>query len=257
MPVAVAIGADPATILSAVLPLPETVSELRFSGLLRGERPRPGARRSACRSWCRPTPRSCIEGWCPPTETAPEGPYGDHTGYYNSVEPFPVMRITAITMRREPIYLSTFTGRPPDEPSVIGAALNDAVPAARAPAVPRNRRCLAAAGGLLLPHGGRVDRQALSRPGPARDDGAVGHAAAVHLHQADHRRGRRHRSRATGTTSMWAFATRFDPVARPRHDRPTRRSTISTSPRRNRGSAASSASTPPTRSARRPSGNGA
>ncbi|WP_244607338.1 UbiD family decarboxylase [Bosea sp. CS1GBMeth4] len=123
MPVAVVIGADPATILSAVLPLPETVPELRFSGLLRGERPA----LTPCVSvpLCVPAEAEIvIEGLVSPDESAPEGPFGDHTGYYNSVEPFPVMRVTAVTMRRAPLYLSTFTGRAPDEPSRIGEALN-------------------------------------------------------------------------------------------------------------------------------------
>lgn len=123
MPVAVVIGADPATILSAVLPLPETVPELRFSGLLRGERPA----LTPCVSVPLAVPAEAeivIEGLVSPGETAPEGPYGDHTGYYNAVEPFPVMRVTAVTMRRTPLYLSTFTGRAPDEPSRIGEALN-------------------------------------------------------------------------------------------------------------------------------------
>ncbi len=124
MPVAVAIGADPATILAAVLPLPESLSELRFSGVLRGERPRLAA--AATVPLVVPADAEIVlEGYASATETAPEGPYGDHTGYYNSVEPFPVMRITAITMRRDPLYLTTFTGRPPDEPSVIGSVFND------------------------------------------------------------------------------------------------------------------------------------
>ncbi len=123
MPVAIAIGADPATILAAVLPLPETMSELRFSGILRGERPDVGQ----CVTVPLTIPAEAeivIEGVVSATETAPEGPYGDHTGYYNAVEEFPLLRVTAITMRRNPIYLSTFTGRPPDEPSRIGEALN-------------------------------------------------------------------------------------------------------------------------------------
>jgi len=124
MPVAVAIGADPATILSAVLPLPETMSEIRFSGLLRGERPRL-AEAVSVPMLVPADAEFVIEGLVSPTETAPEGPYVDHTGYYNSVEPFPVMRVTAITHRREPIYLSTFTTRPPDEPSIIASTLND------------------------------------------------------------------------------------------------------------------------------------
>lgn len=131
MPIAVVIGADPATILSAVLPLPETLSELNFSGLLRGERPR----LAECISVPLMVPAEAeivIEGTVAPDETAPEGPYGDHTGYYNAVEDFPVMRVTAITMRDNPLYLSTYTGRPPDEPSRIGEALNELfVPIAR------------------------------------------------------------------------------------------------------------------------------
>ncbi|MDE2380120.1 UbiD family decarboxylase [Bradyrhizobium sp.] len=123
MPVAVVIGADPATVLAAVLPLPETISELRFAGILRGERPD----LTPCLTVPLAIPAAAeivIEGFVSATETAPEGPYGDHTGYYNSVEEFPVLRVTAITSRRQPLYLSTFTGRPPDEPSRIGEALN-------------------------------------------------------------------------------------------------------------------------------------
>ena len=123
MPVAVVIGADPGTLLAAVLPLPETLSELHFSGLTRGER----ARLVAARTVPLKVPADAemvIEGFVSPTETLPEGPYGDHTGYYNSVEPFPVMEVTALTRRAAPIYLSTFTGRPPDEPSRIGEAFN-------------------------------------------------------------------------------------------------------------------------------------
>lgn len=124
MPVAVVIGADPAFILSAVLPLPETVSEVGFAGLIAGERPR----LTPCVSIPLMVPAEAeivIEGFVSAEETAPEGPYGDHTGYYNSVEDFPVLNVTAVTMRRAPIYLSTYTGRPPDEPSRIGEALNE------------------------------------------------------------------------------------------------------------------------------------
>ena len=123
MPIAICIGADPGTILAAVLPLPETISELKFSGILRGARPEI----TPCLTVPINIPSEAeivIEGLVSATETAPEGPYGDHTGYYNSVEEFPVMRVTAITMREKPIYLSTFTGRPPDEPSRIGEVLN-------------------------------------------------------------------------------------------------------------------------------------
>lgn len=123
MPVAIAIGADPAMILASVLPLPETMSELRFSGLLRGARPDV----ARCLTVPLTIPAEAeivIEGVVSATDTAPEGPYGDHTGYYNSVEEFPTLHVTAVTMRQNPIYLSTFTGRPPDEPSRIGEALN-------------------------------------------------------------------------------------------------------------------------------------
>jgi 4-hydroxy-3-polyprenylbenzoate decarboxylase len=124
MPVAVVIGADPATMLAAVLPLPETMSELNFSGLLRGERPR----LARCVTVPLDVPADAeivIEGFVSATETAPEGPYADHTGYFNAVEPFPVLHVTAITTRESPIYVSTYTGRPPDEPSIIGEAMNE------------------------------------------------------------------------------------------------------------------------------------
>jgi len=123
-PAAVAIGADPATILSAVTPLPDNLSEYRFAGLLRGKK----LDLVDCRTVPLKVPAHAeivLEGHVLTGETAPEGPYGDHTGYYNAVEQFPVFEISAITMRRQPTYLSTFTGRPPDEPSIMGAALNE------------------------------------------------------------------------------------------------------------------------------------
>jgi 4-hydroxy-3-polyprenylbenzoate decarboxylase len=124
LPVAVAIGADPASILAAVTPVPDTMSEYHFAGLLRGKR----TELVACKTVPLKVPATAeivLEGHISLDEYAEEGPYGDHTGYYNSVERFPVFRISAITMRRDPIYLSTFTGRPPDEPSVLGEALNE------------------------------------------------------------------------------------------------------------------------------------
>ncbi|KOF20192.1 3-octaprenyl-4-hydroxybenzoate carboxy-lyase [Ensifer adhaerens] len=123
MPVAVAIGADPATILASVMPLPEGLSELNFAGLLRRSRTQLVAATSVPLA----VPANAeivLEGTVSATETADEGPYGDHTGYYNSVEPFPVMTLSAITTRRAPYYLSTYTGRPPDEPSRLGEAMN-------------------------------------------------------------------------------------------------------------------------------------
>ncbi|MGL4859820.1 MAG: 4-hydroxy-3-polyprenylbenzoate decarboxylase [Enterobacteriaceae bacterium] len=122
--VAVVLGADPATILAAVTPIPDTLSEYAFAGLLRGHK----TEVVKCISCDLDVPASAeivLEGYIDPTESATEGPYGDHTGYYNEQADFPVMTVTHITQRDEPIYLSTYTGRPPDEPSVLGAALNE------------------------------------------------------------------------------------------------------------------------------------
>jgi 4-hydroxy-3-polyprenylbenzoate decarboxylase len=124
LPAAVVLGADPGTILAAVTPVPETLSEYQFAGLLRGER----VALVDCVSQPLKVPAEAeivLEGEVSLTDYRDEGPYGDHTGYYNSVEQFPVFTVTAITMRRDPIYLSTYTGRPPDEPSVLGEALNE------------------------------------------------------------------------------------------------------------------------------------
>ncbi len=124
MPAAIVIGADPGTIIAAVAPVPETLSEYEFAGLLRKKKV-PLVR---CKTIPLSVPASAeiiLEGHVSTTNYGPEGPFGDHTGFYNSVEQFPVFTISAITMRKDPIYLSTFTGRPPDEPSVLGEALND------------------------------------------------------------------------------------------------------------------------------------
>jgi 4-hydroxy-3-polyprenylbenzoate decarboxylase len=123
-PVAVAIGADPATLLAAVTPIPDTLGEYQFAGLLRGAR----TELVRCVSHDLEVPASAeivLEGFIRPGDTAEEGPHGDHTGYYNEAERFPVMSVERITMRREPIYHSTYTGKPPDEPSVLGLALNE------------------------------------------------------------------------------------------------------------------------------------
>jgi 4-hydroxy-3-polyprenylbenzoate decarboxylase len=123
-PVAVALGADPATILAAVTPVPDTLSEYQFAGLLRGAR----TELVKCLGSGLQVPASAeivLEGFIHPNETALEGPFGDHTGYYNERERFPVFSIERITMRREPIYHSTYTGKPPDEPAVLGVALNE------------------------------------------------------------------------------------------------------------------------------------
>lgn len=123
-PVVVALGADPATILAAVTPVPDTLSEYAFAGLLRGHRSEV-AQALSCDLMLPASAEIVLEGYIDPQETAPEGPYGDHTGYYNEVERFPVFTITHITRRKDAIYHSTYTGRPPDEPSVMGLALNE------------------------------------------------------------------------------------------------------------------------------------
>ena len=124
IPVAAVIGADPATLLAAVTPVPDTISEYQFAGLLKGK--------SISLVDCKTVPLKVpaeaeivLEGHVDLSKTMPEGPYGDHTGYYNAQEPFPVFTVSAITQRANPIYHSTFTGRPPDEPSILGEALNE------------------------------------------------------------------------------------------------------------------------------------
>src|SRR5271168_618166 len=124
LPAAAVIGADPGVILAAVTPLPDTLSEYQFAGLLRGAK----VELVDCKTVPLKVPAEAeivIEGHVSLDDYAEEGPYGDHTGYYNAVETFPVFTVSAITMRRQPIYLSTFTGRPPDEPSILGEALNE------------------------------------------------------------------------------------------------------------------------------------
>jgi len=123
-PVAVVLGADPATILGAVMPVPDTLSEYAFAGLLRGSK----TKVVTCLSCDLEVPASAeivLEGYIEPGEMAPEGPYGDHTGYYNEIDNFPVLTITHITQRRDAIYHSTYSGRPPDEPAILGVALNE------------------------------------------------------------------------------------------------------------------------------------
>ncbi|MFV1984483.1 MAG: 4-hydroxy-3-polyprenylbenzoate decarboxylase [Thiohalomonadales bacterium] len=123
-PVAVALGADPATILGAVTPVPDALSEYGFAGLLRGDK----TEVINCTGSDLQVPASAeyiLEGFIYPDEVADEGPFGDHTGYYNEVESFPVFTIERITHRDDPIYHSTYTGRPPDEPAILGVALNE------------------------------------------------------------------------------------------------------------------------------------
>lgn len=123
-PVVVALGADPATILGAVTPVPDTLSEYAFAGLLRGSKTEV-VKAISCDLQVPAQSEIVLEGHIMPGETAPEGPYGDHTGYYNEVDEFPVFTVTHITMRQNPIYHSTYTGRPPDEPAILGVALNE------------------------------------------------------------------------------------------------------------------------------------
>ncbi|MGD8483316.1 MAG: 4-hydroxy-3-polyprenylbenzoate decarboxylase [Thioalkalispiraceae bacterium] len=123
-PIAVALGADPATILGAVTPVPDTLSEYAFAGLLRGDK----TEVVKCIGSDLQVPASAefvLEGYLQQGDEADEGPFGDHTGYYNEVERFPVFTIERITHRKDPIYHSTYTGRPPDEPAVLGVALNE------------------------------------------------------------------------------------------------------------------------------------
>jgi len=128
-PVAIALGADPATTLAAVTPVPDGISEYAFAGLLRGSKTELGeCFTPLCREHGLSIPATAeyiLEGYLEPGELADEGPFGDHTGYYNEVERFPVFTVDAITHRESPIYHSTYTGRPPDEPAILGVALNE------------------------------------------------------------------------------------------------------------------------------------
>jgi 4-hydroxy-3-polyprenylbenzoate decarboxylase len=141
-PIAVALGADPATILGAVTPVPDSLSEYQFAGLLRGGRTEtvkclgsdlrvPASAEIVLEGHLRPEPAPApVPAGAPPRpasdyELALEGPFGDHTGYYNERDWFPVFTVDRITMRRDPIYHSTYTGKPPDEPAILGVALNE------------------------------------------------------------------------------------------------------------------------------------
>ncbi|HMV06068.1 MAG TPA: 4-hydroxy-3-polyprenylbenzoate decarboxylase [Accumulibacter sp.] len=123
-PVAVALGADPATILAAVTPIPDSLSEYQFAGLLRGARTEV-VKCLTCDLQVPAAAEIVLEGYIDPAESALEGPYGDHTGYYNEQARFPVFTIERLSMRREAIYHSTYTGKPPDEPAMLGVALNE------------------------------------------------------------------------------------------------------------------------------------
>lgn len=123
-PVAVALGADPATILAAVTPIPDTLSEYAFAGLLRNSKTQ--VVKAALSELSLPASAEIVlEGFIYPNEVAPEGPFGDHTGYYNEIESFPVFTVERLSRREDAIYHSTYTGRPPDEPAILGLALNE------------------------------------------------------------------------------------------------------------------------------------
>lgn len=124
-PVVVALGADPATILAAVTPIPDTLSEYAFAGLLRGASTEIATSKISKELSVPANAEIVLEGYIYPDDMAREGPYGDHTGYYNETEMFPVFTIERITHRQNPIYHSTYTGRPPDEPAMLGVALNE------------------------------------------------------------------------------------------------------------------------------------
>lgn len=123
-PVAVTLGADPATILAAVTPIPDPLAEYAFAGLLRGQRTKL-IKCLTCDLYVPASAEIILEGYIAPQEEALEGPFGDHTGYYNEVMNFPVFTVECITQRQRPIYHSTYTGRPPDEPAILGMALNE------------------------------------------------------------------------------------------------------------------------------------
>ena len=128
-PVAIALGADPATTLGAVTPVPDALSEYAFAGLLRGGKTElANCLTQRCKDNELLVPANSeiiLGGYIDPEEMADEGPFGDHTGYYNEVESFPVFTVEKMTTRKNPIYHSTYTGRPPDEPAILGVALNE------------------------------------------------------------------------------------------------------------------------------------
>ena len=191
-PVSVALGADPATMLAAVTPIPDTLSEFAFAGLLRGSRTElvEGELNGL------PVPASAeivLEGHIAPDDEAPEGPFGDHTGYYNEVERFPVFTIARIHHRKAPIYHSTYTGRPPDEPAVLGVALNEVFVPLLQKQFPEITDFYLPPEGCFVPGRDRRDAQAVRGPCEAGDAGGVVVPSPVHVHQARNRHRRRHR----------------------------------------------------------------
>ena len=253
-PAAAVIGADPATLIAAVAPVPDTMSEYQFAGLLRGAK----TELVPCKTVPLKVPAEAeivLEGHVSLTDYGEEGPYGDHTGYYNAADRFPVFTISTITMRRDPIYLSTFTGRPPDEPSVLSQALNEVFVPLLRQQFPEIVDFWDAARSVFVPHRGGLDRQGLSRPCQADHDGRVVVSAPVHVYQVRDRGRFRHRH-AQLEGVMWAVSTTMDPA----RDITVIEGTpidSSTSLRQSPGSARRSVSMPPPRCRPRPRANGA
>ena len=189
LPACAVIGADPGMILAAVTPVPDTLSEYTFAGLLRGA----AAELVPAKTVPLMVPAQAeivIEGHVLLDDYADEGPYGDHTGYYNSVEKFPVFQVSAITMRRDPHPPDHLHRPPAGRAQRARRGAERGVHPVAAAAVSRDRRLLAAAGGLQLSHRGGVDPQGLSRPRQAGDAGRVVVPAPVHVHQVGDRGGR-------------------------------------------------------------------
>ena len=186
-PLAVVIGADPATLLAAVTPIPDTLSEFEFAGLLRGARSEVVPDKSGTLS----IPASAeivLEGHIQPGETALEGPFGDHTGYYNVQDTFPVFTVERITHRDRPIYHSSYMGRSPwDEPSVLAMALNEVFIPILQKQFPGNRGLLSSPRGLFLPRGVRQHQETVPGACAAHHVRRVVVPAPVHLHQVRHR----------------------------------------------------------------------
>ncbi len=235
--------------LAAVTPLPDTLGEYQFAGLLRGARTEL-VKCIGSELQVPATAEIVLEGIIKPHDTAEEGPFGDHTGYYNEVERFPVMTVERITLRRDPIYHSTYTGKPPDEPAMLGVALNELF-------VPLLTKQFPEILDFYLPPEGCSYRLALVRMRKQYP----GHAKRVMFGVWSYLRQFMYTKFIVVCDEdidvrdwkevVWAITTRVDPARDTTWSR-TRRSIISISPARWRASARSSASTPPTSGRRKP-----
>ena len=255
LPAAAVIGADPGTILAAVTPVPDTLSEYQFAGLLRGTK----VELVDCKTVPLKVPAEAeivLEGHVSLDDYGDEGPYGDHTGYYNASSSSRCSPFSAITMRRQPIYLSTFTGRPPDEPCVLGEALNEVF-------IPLFQQQFPEIVDFWLPPEGCCYRIAVVSMKKAY----AGHAkrvmmgvwslpAAVHVHEVGDRGGRRHRRAQLEGRDVGGLDP-HGPGARHHRDREHADRLSRLRLARSRASAPRSASTPPTNSPARPTASGA